>query len=110
MKKNTVSEKVFNFIKKENLLKKNDQTIIAVSGGIDSTVLLDTIFNLKSRLRIKEIIVVHVNHCLRGKESDRDEKFVKEICENIYGIKCITTSFDIKNLVAGFLRNSPAQN
>ena len=49
--------------------------ILAVSGGVDSMVLLDG-FN-KLNLNIE---VAHFNFQLRGKESDVDEKLVKEIC------------------------------
>jgi len=52
--------------------------VIAVSGGIDSTALL---------LAMKEsgmpIIAAHVNHHLRGAESDGDEAFVRELCSRI---------------------------
>jgi tRNA(Ile)-lysidine synthase len=49
--------------------------ILAISGGVDSMVLLDG-FN-KLSLNIE---VAHFNFQLRGKESDADEKLVKEIC------------------------------
>lgn len=44
-----------------------------VSGGIDSMVLME----LLARRRKGGVMVVHFNHHLRGKESDRDEKFVR---------------------------------
>lgn len=49
--------------------------ILAISGGVDSMVLLDC-FN-KLTLNIE---VAHFNFQLRGKESDQDEEMVKEIC------------------------------
>jgi tRNA(Ile)-lysidine synthase len=49
--------------------------ILAISGGVDSMVLLDG-FN-KLNLNIE---VAHFNFQLRGKESDADEKLVKEVC------------------------------
>ena len=49
--------------------------ILAISGGVDSMVLLDG-FN-KLNLNIE---VAHFNFQLRGKESDADEELVKEIC------------------------------
>src|SRR5262249_928283 len=52
-----------------------------VSGGADSTAMLDAL----ARLRLydpairKSIIVAHLNHQLRGEESDQDEAFVKQL-------------------------------
>ena len=53
--------------------KKN--FILAVSGGVDSMVLLDGFDKLNLNIE-----VAHFNFQLRGKESDADEKLVKEIC------------------------------
>ena len=62
---------------KQNL--KNESVVIATSGGPDSMVLLDLVNSLKRELNLK-IICAHVNHKLR-KESDEEEKMVKEYCE-----------------------------
>ncbi len=75
-----------NFIGKYQLVSENDKIIVAVSGGIDSTVLLDLMMDLKDRLNL-EIAVAHINHKLRGEESEEDEAFVKKLADN-YGIEC----------------------
>ncbi len=62
----TVVEKLKTHIKKE------DTVIVGVSGGPDSIFLM----HLLKKTDCK-IIVAHINHCLRGKESDKDEKFVE---------------------------------
>ncbi len=66
----------------ENLLKqhlkKNDIVIIGVSGGPDSVFLLHHCHKLALKFPLK-IIVAHLNHNLRGKESDLDEQFVKKL-------------------------------
>ena len=49
--------------------------LVAASGGIDSTALLLAFAELAKI----EFAVAHVNHHLRGAESDADEKFVREI-------------------------------
>jgi len=54
--------------------------IVGVSGGPDSMYLLHRCMELSENMRLK-LIVAHVNHGLRDKESDVDEKFVKEVCE-----------------------------
>ena len=51
---------------------------VAVSGGADSVALLRLLLELRRELGIV-IAVVHLNHCLRGSESDGDEQFVKEL-------------------------------
>jgi tRNA(Ile)-lysidine synthase len=56
--------------------------IVAASGGVDSTALLIAFAELQSI----EFEAAHVNHHLRGEDSDRDEAFVREMCERL-GVK-----------------------
>jgi len=49
---------------------------VAVSGGVDSTALLLALVELGG----VEIVAAHVNHHLRGAESDDDEAYVRELC------------------------------
>jgi len=58
---------------------KDKKLLLAVSGGIDSMVLLDLFYKLRF-----DICVVHCNFQLRGKESDGDEVLVREICQERY--------------------------
>lgn len=67
------------FSKKNSLIKKGDHILVAVSGGVDSVVLLDILTRLQKKLGI-QTAVAHVNYGLR-KESDRDHKFVKDLAE-----------------------------
>ena len=55
-----------------------DILVLAVSGGVDSMVLLDLI--MKSHPR-DCMIVAHFDHSLRGEESDGDSDFVAEFCK-----------------------------
>jgi tRNA(Ile)-lysidine synthase len=56
--------------------------IVAVSGGADSVSLLLALAELKKKKKLElEFVAAHFNHCLRGAESDRDEKFVKALAE-----------------------------
>lgn len=50
--------------------------VIALSGGPDSVVLWRVLVHLASELRLN-LVVAHVNHCLRGKESDQDGEWVQ---------------------------------
>ena len=67
------------FIKEHKLVNKQDRIIIAVSGGLDSTVLLYLMKEIREELELT-IIAVHINYQLRDGESDRDEKFIRELC------------------------------
>ncbi|MGC9329530.1 MAG: tRNA lysidine(34) synthetase TilS [Candidatus Hinthialibacter sp.] len=51
--------------------------LIAFSGGPDSTALLDALYNLREACQL-ELCICHINHGLRGKESEEDEAFVRE--------------------------------
>ncbi|HTF33270.1 MAG TPA: tRNA lysidine(34) synthetase TilS [Myxococcota bacterium] len=52
--------------------------LVAVSGGLDSTTLLHTLARLSGRHGLK-LWVGHVNHGLRGAESEGDQAFVEEL-------------------------------
>ena len=81
-----------------NHLKKNfpsisaSKLIIAVSGGVDSIVL----FHLCLKLKLN-FFVAHCNFKLRKKESDLDEKFVRDLAIK-HNIKFYTKSFNTKKL------------
>jgi tRNA(Ile)-lysidine synthase len=53
--------------------------VVAVSGGFDSTALLLVMSGLPGF----EIVAGHLNHHLRGEESDGDERYVRELCERL---------------------------
>ena len=64
--------------------------LLAVSGGIDSMVAL----YLFQQLKI-DFFVAHCNFNLRGKESEEDEKFVKQFCKE-NNISFFVQSFETK--------------
>lgn len=59
-------------------IKKEDTLILAVSGGVDSMVLSDLVFEYHN---INKIIVAHFDHALRWAESDGDRELVAHICK-----------------------------
>lgn len=88
---------IFDFIINEKLILPKDSILVAVSGGIDSVCLLDILFNLKDKLKIKKISVAHFNHKLRDKESQRDEEFVKNLAKK-YELDFYAECSNIKKL------------
>ena len=76
------------------MLIPGERICVAVSGGPDSTALLHLLASLKGDLEI-ELSVCHINHQLRGKESDDDERFVADLCASL-SIPCRITTADVK--------------
>lgn len=64
---------------------RREYWLVACSGGSDSVALLLLVWAHWPQQR-ERITVVHFNHCLRGTESDADEQFCRELCENL-GLK-----------------------
>ena len=79
------------FISTNNLCDKGDKVLLAVSGGVDSVVLVrlfkEAGFNFA---------IAHCNFQLRGSESDGDEAFVRELARSS-NVSCFVRSFDTKN-------------
>ena len=53
--------------------------LVAISGGPDSVAAIHALQRIRSRSRF-ELAAAHLNHGLRDAESDRDERFVRELC------------------------------
>jgi len=77
-----------------NLHRKYNRILIACSGGADSVVLLHSLAQLRDELDI-DLNVCHVNHGLRGKESDADELFVIDLANQL-DIPCCVERFSPK--------------
>lgn len=70
--------------------------ILGISGGADSVALLDLLVNMDA-LQL-HLIVAHVNHCLRGSESDEDEAFTANLAKQ-YGLQFENCRIDIRALM-----------
>ena len=76
-------ERVLKTIRNYDMLKSGDTVLVAVSGGSDSLFLLLALNHLKSKLKLKKIIICNLDHGLRGQESSEDSLFVKKIVEDL---------------------------
>lgn len=80
--------KVAKFIERKKLLAKGEKILVALSGGADSVALLIVLQKLGYKCE-----AMHCNFHLRGKESLRDENFVRELC-NRYKVPLFVKEFD----------------
>ena len=76
----TTEQKIVKLIKKKKLLLKGEKVVLALSGGPDSVFALLFLHKFRGLFGI-EIFAYHLNHMLRGKESDGDELFCINLCE-----------------------------
>ncbi len=100
--RNEMLEKVAETIEKYSMFDRGDVVAVAVSGGLDSTVLLHALSCLKEELGVK-LVVCHLNHGLRGEESKRDYSFVEALALKL------ALPFEGAELRAGELLGSSTQ-
>jgi tRNA(Ile)-lysidine synthase len=74
MQKKTVRSRVERFIRDEGLIPPGGDITVLVSGGPDSTCLWHVLRELGYR-----VAALHVNHGLRGEESEADARFCREV-------------------------------
>lgn len=77
-------------IRRERLFVPGDRLLIAVSGGLDSTVLCDLCFRTGLHFSI-----AHCNFQLRGAESDRDQAFAAALAEH-YQVPFLVQTFETR--------------
>ena len=77
--KDNVLEKVRAFIAETRMISAGDKVLVALSGGADSVAMMHILMTLSEQLGFS-VCAAHMNHCLRGEESDYDEYFVRNFC------------------------------
>lgn len=88
--------KVENTIDKNKMVSKGESIIVALSGGPDSMCLLHALYSLKEKYNIK-LYAAHVNHMIRGEESDEDERVCREFCDKL-GVELFCLGIDVERL------------
>jgi len=85
------------FIREHELIRDNDHVLVAVSGGMDSVVLLHVLFRLKDLWHLR-LEVIHLNHGLRDGEADRDQQFVEQLAKS-YHLPVIARQVSVPQLM-----------
>ena len=70
-----IQHRVTQYIEKEGLFSSENKILVALSGGADSVALLHILHTLGYNCE-----AAHCNFHLRKEESDRDERFVRDLC------------------------------
>lgn len=84
------------YILSKRLVNLEDKILISASGGMDSMTLLDLFRQAKY-----DIGVAHINHALRGSESDKDEQLCRQYCDK-HAIPFYCTQVDFTNVKSNF--------
>ena len=86
------------YLRRHRLVRAGERVGIAVSGGADSVALLRALAELAPELGIV-LFVLHLNHQLRGAESDADQEFVASLAAQL-SLNAVLESCDIATLAA----------
>lgn len=72
-------DKVKKYITDNGMIQKGDRIVVGVSGGADSTALLEVLCSLRDDSGLS-LFVVHINHGIRA-EASEDADFVRGLCK-----------------------------
>jgi tRNA(Ile)-lysidine synthase len=89
-------KRVLDTVERYRMFRDGDRVGIAVSGGADSVVLLRSLVELAPRWNLS-LQVLHVNHQLRGEDSDGDARFVAELARGM-GLELESETADVREI------------
>jgi len=81
-RKPLLEQQVVRFIRKTGLFSGSETVLVAVSGGADSVCLLHILLQIREELNIN-LQVAHLNHKLRGDESEEDAWYVADLADKL---------------------------
>lgn len=81
-------------IQEYDMIPPGSTVICALSGGADSVYLLSCLYYRRLSHSFT-LVAAHYNHHLRGEESDRDERFVRELVAQRFGPRVNTPGLDL---------------
>ena len=90
-----LAERVFQFIQDHSLVSSGEKVLVGVSGGPDSVCLLYILMELRPALDIN-VHVAHLDHGLRGDESEADAEYVQKMCDHL-GVKVTIERRDVRS-------------
>ena len=96
MMNDTMLRRVEKTLSKYHMISQGESIVVGVSGGADSVALLHILLQFKDKWNLS-LIVAHVNHGLRGEESDSDQRFVEDLCQ-WWNVPCRVEKADISAL------------
>ena len=91
---NDLLERVEESIAQRGLLRRGQAVLVAVSGGVDSMVLLHALVELSEKHSWRPV-VAHLNHNLRGRSSNADERLVVRTAKQL-GLPFVVERAEIK--------------
>ncbi len=94
-----LASRLLKTIRKLESLRPGDRVAAGVSGGADSVALLYLLLEVRAELGIV-LSVAHVNHKLRGEESEEDQRFVADLARR-HGLELHSCEARIDGNVAG---------
>ncbi len=95
-----VDARVLRYVRRHHVLNPGDHTLVAVSGGQDSTALLLILARLAEKLDI-ELVVAHFDHMLRSQEETHgDEAAVRDLVDGL-GLPYVTGAADVRARARG---------
>ncbi|MCF7832916.1 MAG: tRNA lysidine(34) synthetase TilS [Candidatus Marinimicrobia bacterium] len=95
MKWSSLAEKVHQTLIRKTLLEQNDKILLAVSGGMDSVVMLSVFLELRDYWNW-ELIVGHIDHGLRPNDDEKEARFCKELAEK-HKLQYVEEKIDLKD-------------
>ncbi len=78
----SLEKRIVSFIREYGLVSGNEKVIVAVSGGPDSVCLVHLLNAVKDQLKI-QLHVAHLDHGLRGEESEAEADYVSKLAEKL---------------------------
>ena len=87
-----------NTIAAHNMFEDGDRVVVGVSGGADSVALLRALRAVQSDFNLT-VVVCHVNHKIRPGSAERDQEFVRKLCDEL-GVEFYTKDVEVEALAA----------